>query len=606
MQVPAYEPQPCGVRFAVLGPLSVEVGGRPLPLGPIKQRLVLAMLLLHANTPVSVDRLTEAVWQDEPPRTARKNVQQYVWAVRRMLCEAGEADRLAHVGGGYLLRVAEPELDSLRFRALARAGREAGDGGDPAEAARLFRQALRLWHTAPLADLCGSEPVREEADRLAERCVGVQEDWAEAELALGNAREVAEAVGDLVDRYPLRERLRAAQMTALHRTGRQTEALAVYDGLRQLLARELGLDPSPALQRLYRSILARGAGPATAAEVPRTLLPPDDADFTGRQQQIGELLGTVRPGGGRIAVAVGPAGIGKTALVVHVAHRLGEDFPDGRVLVALRDEHGAPRPTAAVLTELARLTGLPGPLLDDPGLAAARWRAWLADRRVLVILDDVPDEAAVRPLLPGAGGSAALVTSRTSLAGLASAYRVNVPLYSQAEAVELLGRIIGAHRLRGDRVAAERIAAATGLLPLAVRVSGQRLAVLRHLPLGEYADRVAEPRAALDELAAGDLSVRERLAGGWRDLPESVRTALGRLGRLPVSRPFTVDDAAEAFGCGPGSALRQLEALIDTGVVLSPADEVSAHAALYNLPRLAHLYAREVAEAQVGQRIYRP
>jgi hypothetical protein len=213
-----------------------------------------------------------------------------------------------------------------------------------------------------------------------------------------------------------------------------------------------------------------------------------------------------------------------------------------------------------------------------------------------VVLDDAPDEAAVRPLLPGPGaGAAAVVTSRTSLAGLASVQRIGVPLFTPAEALELLGLVIGADRLAGDLDAGRRIVAAGGLLPLAVRVGGLRLAVLRHLPLGEYADRLAEPDGVLDELAAGDLTVRARLADGWRDLPEPARGTVLRLGRLPLSRPFTLDDAAAALGCAPGQALRRLESLIDTGAVLSPGDEVTAHAARYTLPRLAQVYARELA-----------
>ncbi|MDH6580166.1 BTAD domain-containing putative transcriptional regulator [Kitasatospora sp. MAP5-34] len=611
MQPPDHAPLPGTVRFAILGPLAVEVDGRPMPLGPPKQRLVLATLLCRPNTRVSVDLLMEAVWPEEPPRTARKNLQLYVWAVRRLLGSAGGDDRLTHTLGGYLLKVAEPELDALRFRALARAGREHAARAAHAEAARLFRQALDLWQSSPLPELPGSELLRAEADLLSERRIAVQEDWAEAELALGNAQEVADTVRELVDRHPLRERLRAAQLTALYRTGRQTEALAAYDGLRQQLARELGLAPSLALQALYRSMLAQQSGPAERRApgapprgLPHTVsadsLPCDTADFTGRIQQVAALVDALHSGGGRTVVAVGPGGTGKTALAVHVAHRLHQEFPDGRVLVALRDERRAARPTAAVLAELARLTGLPGPLPEDIAQAAARWRAWLADRRILLVLDDAPNESAVRPLLPGAGASAALVTSRTPLAGLASVDRLGLPLYSPPEALDLLGRIIGPDRLAGDRAAAERIVAASGLLPLAVRVAGLRLAVLLHLPLREFADRLAEPHAVLDELAAGDLTVRSRLADCWRDLPEQVRTAVLRLCRLPLSRPFTRDDAATALGCDPGRALRRLEALVDTSVVISPSGEVTAHTAQYALPRLLHLYARELAARELA------
>ncbi len=638
----AFAPAAATVRFSLLGPLAVAVDGRPLPLGPHKQRLVLALLLCRANTPVPVDLLTEAVWADEPPRTARKNLQVYASTLRKLLGDRAAGDgagpgRLAFQPGGYLLRVAPDELDTHRLDALARSGRTAAAEGDAASATESLGRALDLWQGDPLPDLRCSEPLRTEAERLDSRCLGVYEDWAEAALAAGRAGPVLDDIDDLVERHPLRERLRAAQMRALHRTGRRTEALAAYDGLRQLLSRELGLAPSPPLDRLYRSILAddtddpvepkgrQGSMAAPGFGSSRTLLPQDTADFTGRGAQLRELTESLRPADGRLAVLVGPTGVGKTALATHTAHRLRSAFPDGRLQARLRSEDGSPRPWTEVLTELLRFTELPRPggltgqvsqaqvpeaqVRQDPHQAAAAWRGWLADRRILLVLDDAPDESTARALLPGTGTGAALVTSRSQLAGLASAHRVELPPYSVAEALELLERIIGRDRVRTDRAAAERIVAASGLLPLGVRVSGMRLSVLRHLPLAEYAARLADSASVLDELTAGDFAVRPRLAIGWRELPEPGRAALLRLSRLALGTPFTLHQAAAALGCGEQSTLRQLESLIDAGAVSTPAGEVNAHAALYSLPRLAQLYARETArsgEAARGEVTERP
>lgn len=194
----------------------------------------------------------------------------------------------------------------------------------------------------------------------------------------------------------------------------------------------------------------------------------------------------------------------------------------------------------------------------------------------------------------GCRDSTVLVTARTQLAGLVSADRLEVAPFDDTESLELLARIIGHDRLRAGREAAERIVAATARLPLAVRASGLRLAVRRHLPLGEYADRLADGRTVLDELVAGDMNVRSRLASGWRDLSESDRSTLCVLGGLP-DEPFTLRQAATQLTCGQDDARWMLESLMDAGVILAPSCEVTSHAASYELPRLTQVYAREQA-----------
>ncbi len=300
------------VHFSLLGPLTARRDGRELPLGPRKQRLVLATLLARPNTPVPVDVLTDAVWPDDPPRTARKNLQVYISAARALLGPGGDggADRLVHGCGGYLLRIGEGELDTLRFGSLARAGRAAAERGDLPGAARLLREALDLWEGPPLNDLRDSSGVADEADRLEARCLTVYEDWAEAEIELGRAAVAVDGLRDLVERHPLRERLRAAWMNSLHQSGRQAEALAVYDDYRQLMARELGLEPSPAMAALYRSMLGRGREarrPAAPRETPsRMALPAGTGAFTGRREELRDLLDVLGGGEERVVVVSGP------------------------------------------------------------------------------------------------------------------------------------------------------------------------------------------------------------------------------------------------------------------------------------------------------------
>ncbi|HET9171186.1 MAG TPA: BTAD domain-containing putative transcriptional regulator [Actinospica sp.] len=580
--------------LGVLGRLRVERAGAPVDLGPLKQRLVLAALLACPNRPVPLDGLTEAVWRDEPPRTARKNLQVYVSTLRTLL-DPGAADRIVYDCGGYRLRAGREELDLLRFEDLMRAGRNASAAGDRAAGAELFGRALRLWRGEPFADLRAAPLIAAEAARLEQRRVAAVEDWAEAELDRGGAPgPVAEVLAEQVERHPLRERLQAGWIDALRRSGRQAEALAEYDRYRRRLAGELGLTPSPVLTALYNAMLGGGRAVPPVGR-PCQALPPDTADFTGRAEQLERLL-EVLDGGGT-AVVTGPAGLGKTTLAVRAAYRAARRFPDGRLLVRMRTPDGAARTLPDVLGELDRLTGFAPAAVRraaDPERLLESWRAWLEDRRVLLVLDDAADESLVRLLLPADAAGAAIVTASRALAGLAPVHRVDLAPFDDEETLDLLGRIVGPRRLAAEIPAARRIAAACGGAPLAVRAGGLKLAVLRHLPLTEYAARLAGA-AALDELAAGDVAVRPRLERGWRELAANQRAAMAALAGLPLDEPFTAQEAAAALGCAHGPAVRMLEDLVEAGMLGLPDAEVMAHTVLYELPRLLHLYAREHA-----------
>ncbi|MFE3518933.1 BTAD domain-containing putative transcriptional regulator [Streptomyces sp. NPDC059166] len=592
------------VYFSLLGPLSAESGGVPLPLGPRKQRLVLATLLTRPNAPVPVEVLTDVVWPEGPPRTARKNLQVYVSAARSLFAPGDGGDRVVHGCGGYRLRVEEGELDTLRFRALARAGRAAGERGDLRTAARLLREALDLWgERPPLHDLRDSAGVAEEAERLESRCLTVYEDWAEAEIETGRPAVAVDGLRDLVERHPFRERLRAAWMNSLHHSGRQAEALAVYDDYRQLLARELGLEPSPAMAALYKEVLGRR--PASGPAAPRgaasgSSLPADSRYFTGRDTELARVLEVSGAPEGSTLVVSGPAGAGKSALAVRAAHLLADRFPGGRVHVRARRDDGTARTGADMLEELARVCGVATRGRPDAAEAEHGWQDWLSGQRALIVLDDVADEAAVRGLLPRSGRSSVLLTARGQLAGLADAHRIALGAPEEHEALELLEKLIGTGRLRSAPAAALRIVRACGALPLAVTVSGMRLTVLRHLPLSEYAERLEDSPAALDELVAGDVSVRARMAAGWQDLTADDRRALTRLSLLAGDGGFTLETAMDALGCPQRAALRSVESLIGTGAVTSPAGEVTAHAVRYEVPRLLGLYAVERSGAGHG------
>jgi DNA-binding SARP family transcriptional activator len=610
------------VKFSILGPLEISDGNQRPQLCPFKQRVVLGLLLCRANRVVPVSALMEALWEDEPPRTAHKNLQVYVSAVRRMLGQAAGDNtgaRLLYRPPGYVIRLSADELDSLRFQDLVQAGRRAARAGDAATAADLLSQAMRLWRGPVLPELASVAAIAADADKLNEQYPTAYEDWAEAKLSLGQHVDVVDSVDRLVQRYPLRERLRHAQMLALYRAGRQTEALAAFDATRQLLARELGLPPSPVLTRLYELVLA--GDPSLTLATPerlapsgvrtvatgRTRLTRDIPHFTGRRRQVDMLLNVLGDeADGGVTTVTGPAGVGKSALAVHCAHRLGDRFPDGRIFIDLRDPDGQPRPTADLLADLLRGLRVGGPLPDGTPERAALLRESTYGRRMLFVLDDAATESQVRAVLGATGDGAVLVTSRRHLSGLDLAVHIGVAALPETEALDLLCRLIGPDRVAAEPAAAGRLVEICRGLPLLVRIVGNKLNGLRHLSLARWAERLSDERRLLDELATGDLQIRSRLAVWYQDLAEEDRVTLHAAACLPTTT-FSPGDLAPALGSDPQRAEAAIERLVETHLVEVDGAEVSAHGwedcVQYRLPTLIRLYVRErlgAADSQVA------
>jgi DNA-binding SARP family transcriptional activator len=356
---------PRSVEFRILGPVGVDGGSRPVVLAA-KQRALLAILLLNANRPVSPERLIDQIWDDRPPATARKVLQAYVSKLRRVVGEPVLVTRPA----GYELRREPGQLDLHRVEELVaqakRASRE--------DAARLLRRALAEWRGPPLADVQDAPFAAAEASRLEELRLAALEDRVDADLDLGRHEDLITELRTLVDRHPLRERLRARLMVALYRSGRQAEALAVYRDGRRRLVEELGVEPGPALRELEAAILRQdptlttpspsGNGRATAhladpeAPTPSARrsgsLPVPGTSFVGRHDELGVVQALLRRPDVRLVTLTGPGGSGKTRLAIAAA---------GRTRFAVTDAN------AAEIAELCRrLDGLPLTL----ELAAAR------------------------------------------------------------------------------------------------------------------------------------------------------------------------------------------------------------------------------------------
>ncbi|MCR6481573.1 NB-ARC domain-containing protein [Amycolatopsis sp. OK19-0408] len=567
-------------HFGVLGPLTVEEpAGHWVALRGERQRTLLAVLLLNANQHVHVDVLVEALWPDRPPKSWTSNLHTYLSRLRDRI----PGLRVEHGPPGYRLCAGTGELDLLAFRAAVAEGRQAGDA---ATASRHYRRALALWRGPVLAGLhvprLDADVARLESERLA-----VFEDCVDAELTAGRHGELTGELQAMITEHPLRERLAAQLMIALHRAGRQGDSLEIYRRLRATLVEELGVEPGAEVRRVHAAVL-RGEDPVPRmppAVWPVCQLPPDIADFTGRDAEMAELTRVLGGGAGvPVAVLSGEPGAGKSTLAVRAAHRVRARFPDGQLYVPL-----AGRDIGDVLADLLRALGVPGPAVpDDVGSRAAVFRGRLTDRRVLVVLDDAADPGHVRTLLPGTPGCAVLVTSRRRLSGLAGAHRLPLGPLSDEDAASLLNRLAGT-RVERERADAGRIIAACARLPLALRIAGSRLAIRPHLRLAELADRLEDEVRRLDELTVSDLAVRSSIALSYEGLRPATRRAFRLLGRcrladLPAWAVTTLIDAPDAD--------EAVEELIEASLLEAHGPDPTGEGR-YRMHDLVRLYAAE-------------
>jgi DNA-binding SARP family transcriptional activator len=417
--------------LGVLGPLSVRGDEAEVTVSAARQRTLLAALLVRANHPVSFGELTEVLWDGAPPAGAHSTVRSYVMRLRQALgAEIGQ--RLVTRDPGYVIEVAEDELDLLQFDGLVRRGAVAARGGAWPEAAQALTEALRLWRGAPLADIASQVLHRGVVPRLEQLRLEAALWRNEAALNLGQHGDLVPELQALVAQHPLQERFHAQLMLALYRSGRAAEALAAYHEARRILADELGVEPGPELQDVFERML-RGDPALIAVEraadrvVPRQL-PAAAPYLAGRQAELEALTGLLDQAAGpapaaAISAVGGTAGIGKTALAVHWARQVAGRFPDGQLYVNLRgfDPSGEQlTPEAAIRDFLAALGVEPRQVPVSATAQAALYRSLLASRRMLVVLDNARDAAQVRPLLPGSPSCFTLVTSRGQLAGLAA------------------------------------------------------------------------------------------------------------------------------------------------------------------------------------------
>jgi DNA-binding SARP family transcriptional activator len=612
------------MEFSLLGPLAVRRDGVPVAVAPGGQQALLAALLLSAGRVVPTAELTEVLWGAAPPRWARSSLQNCVMRLRRSLADA-DPGRITTGPGGYLINVRRGELDVDDFQALLPDARTATRERAWPEASALFRRAISLWRGQPLSGISSDVLALREVPRLTEMRLQALEGRIEADLHLGRHAEAIVELERLAATHPLRERFHALLMLAFYQDGQQTQALAVYQGVRKELVRELGVEPGSELCVLQQQILsgeparavleaASAAGPAgagqasaaltpareqAAAPVPRQL-PYPPGTFTGRGAELAALDGLLADGSRSLCAITGTAGVGKTALAVHWAHHVAQRFPDGQLYADLRGyDPGQPVRAADALAGFLRALGVAGQDIPaEPDERSARYRSLLAGRRMLVLLDNVGEAEQVRPLLPGTPGCVAVVTSRDALAGLIArdgATRLELDLLSPEEASSLLRALIG-ERAEADPAATAALAERCCRLPLALRVAAELAAVRPATPLAALVSELTDRQRRLDLLAAdGDPRTAVRAVFSWscRNLdPGTVRTF-----RLAGLHPGPDLDAYAAAAL-TGSTVEQAGAVLDR---LARAHLIQVRApGRYGMHDLLRGYARELAVRDDG------
>jgi len=575
------------MRVRLLGPVDVMSGDEVRPVSGLRRKAVLATLALQAGEVVSTGRLVDAVW-GEAASAALNTLQSHVSYLRTVVGKAAIVARPP----GYLLDIGEDGTDVQQAERLLRRGAQSAD---PGRAVADLREALALWRGRPLADLAGLAWLEQQAERLDLLREQIRHALSEARLDAGEHRQLIPELEQMAADHPLDEQVHAQLMTALYRSGRQADALAVYQRLRTTLADELGLAASPALRELETAILRQDAAldacaaavslrPASAPPPPVPVpaqLPPPVAAFAGRDAELARLDAILDGQEAHDASAVtisaitGTAGVGKTALAVHWAHRIAARFPGGQLYVDLRgfDPAGTALDPGQALRGFFEAFAVPPeriPVgLDDQ---AALYRSLLAGQRVLVVLDNARDAGQVRPLLPASPGSLAIVTSRNHLTGLIAghgAHPLSLDLLTPEGARELMARRVGADRAGREPGAVDEIIAGCARLPLALTIVAARAATSPGFPLAVFAADLREAGHALDPFGGDDVATDIRAVFSWsyRSLnPDTAR--MFRLLGLHPGPDISVGGAASLAGIEPGRA-RALLAGLARGHLLS-------------------------------------
>lgn len=574
--------------FTLLGPVAATAGGRSVDLGRRRERLLLVHLLLDAGKPIPAERLIDLLWDEDLPGEPRKALHVHIARLRRTLGPESGSDGVDLRSGaaGYAVVTPPESVDVHRFDSLVARAR---DLVEPSDRASVLRDALALWRGQPLADLGTTRRVEDIRARLHERRLDALELRVEADLDAGLHEELVTELAELTAEHPGRERLIGARMLALYRSGRKTDALHTYAQAAERLAEDLGIDPGQRLQELHLAMLRDSAELTTPSQVRPVAarghpaeLPADVPTFTGRTEELDVLVESCRNATSvAIGVIDGMGGVGKTALAVRAAHLLGPSYPDGQMFVDLRgfSEDAAPVTALDTLGRMLRSLGVPDEQIPaDEAERGTLFRSTLADRRVLIVLDNAASAEQVEPLLPGGRGCLVLVTSRRRLTDLDHSAAISLEVMPPADARALITQIVGAQRV-GDEPTAllDELARFCGWLPLAIRLAAGRLRARPSWTLGYLIERLRDRHDRLGELRTGHRGVETVFRLSYEQLDADQQRLFRLLGLYP-GRDFDVLAAAASSGLQPEHTDRLLNDLFDV------------HLLQQDLPRRYHLH----------------
>ncbi|MFD7450675.1 BTAD domain-containing putative transcriptional regulator [Kitasatospora sp. NPDC059827] len=611
----------------ILGPLALRRGRAAVPVTSPMLRRLLGLLALKHPGPATQQEITDTLWPAGPPPSQQSLVHTYVSQARHLLepggPRTGAPPAVLRTPTGYRLAESRIRTDLGHFDELLHRAGQSTDTPDREAGYEALTRALRSWRGPVLAD---ADPVLRRhpaAVAAGERRIDAALRHADAALLLHRPAEALPGLRDLAHAEPLHEGLHARLILALAGHGEQAAALGVFQRLRGRLDEELGIEPGAEVREAHLRVLRGHLPPArhpdrapTSARPPRpepparplaappagpvpAQLPAGSGPHVGRRRQLADLDALLAPDPARrarVVAVVGGPGTGKTALATHWSHERRAHFPDGQLFADLRGHSPLPALCPGeVLARFLRALGTPPERLPaDEHEAAALYRTLLADRRMLILLDDARDAEQVRPLIPGAHGCAVVLTSRSRLAGLVAgdgARRTALDALDPDEGRRLLGGIVGDCRVAAEPEAADRLVRLCDGLPLAIRIAGANV-VARGVTLAEHCAELADDDPLTRLAVPGDRrsTVRAAFEFSYRALPAEARRLFRLLGRTP-GPDLTVDEAAALAGTTPVEAAALLACLADAHLTRERT------VGRYGLHGLLRAYARELAGA---------